>query len=228
LNLKTRLRTVTGVDPTQYKIAIIIEVFGTFWSKPTFARPFTSVRPAGPMLGNFSENFITGGQDVCAERIFLFLVPIDAEIPLVGNGGGIPPELRRIAVATSVANRIGENETFLWSGHEWITKDTGECIWGPGPNYFSKDSAWVDPQGILDLSIRFVNGHWRCGEIFLTRSLGYGTYTFYLASDVSGLPDKIVFSGFIYNDSTGEEADVEFSNGDVVRPQWPWQYVKQP
>jgi hypothetical protein len=119
----------------------------------------------------------------------------------------------------------------MFAGRVWQVKVTGDCVWGPGPNHFSRDNAWVDAQGRLHLKISYVNGAWRCAEIISSESLGYGTYTFRFDSGVNGLPNPIVVGVFTYShdpEYAHREIDVEFSNGAVVGAPKNWQFVVQP
>ncbi|WP_154045353.1 glycoside hydrolase family 16 protein [Salegentibacter salegens] len=95
---------------------------------------------------------------------------------------------------------------------EWIVRKTDQDLAGPGPNYFSdvEENVWVDGEGRLHLKIRQVGGKWQCSGVSLRRSLGYGKYIFYLASDLTDLDPNVVAGLFTYmNDN--EEIDIEFS-----------------
>jgi hypothetical protein len=112
----------------------------------------------------------------------------------------------------SVVEAKKTNRTIKFSGMEWIVRKTNQDLAGPGPNYFSdsEDNVWVDAQGRLHLKIRQVEGKWQCSGVSLRRSLSYGKYTFYLASDVTDLDPNVVAGLFTYmNDN--EEIDIEFS-----------------
>lgn len=217
---------VGGSSPEQYKIAIVDDVFDSYWSKPYDTQPTVPVNPDG----SFQAFFITGGQDACAERIYLFLVPTNASVPITLGGAGIPAGLNDISIASAVVDRTTASQ-FTWSGHTWTKKDTGDCIWGPGPNHFSGDNVLIDGQGKLHLTVSFTNGFWRCPEIISTQSFGYGRYSFIVDSVPTNLPDQLVFGLFTYDDGalpSHREVDVEFSNGPVVGSDNPWQYVVQP
>jgi hypothetical protein len=218
---------VVGIDHTKFRIALIVDVFGSLWSKPTAATPWIPINSDG----TFDGRFITGGQDQCAQRILLFAVPIDKEIPLVLGGASVPQGLIDMSIATAVVDRRPEGHRFKWSGIDWIKKDTGDCIWGPGPNRFAAENAFVDGDGKLHLIIRNINGVWVCSEIISEQSLGYGSYRFYIDSDLNNLPPQIVAGFFTYDDNaeySHREIDVEYSNGPVVGSDAPWQYVVQP
>lgn len=98
---------------------------------------------------------------------------------------------------------------------------------GPGPNYFSDstDNVWLGSDGSLHLKVTYRDGHWYCGEVFLDRSLGYGAYTYHLASRVDSLDYNLVFSGFTYGSATNE-LDIEWSR--YLANPYNMQYVVQP
>jgi hypothetical protein len=112
-----------------------------------------------------------------------------------------------------------------WSNYRWQVK-TGQLV-GPGPNYFSDDTANVsiDSEGRLNLKIDFRDDKWYCAEIVLDHSLGYGLYTFKLDSRVDNLDFNTILGCFIY-ETTNREFDFEFSKR-LANP-FNAQYVVQP
>jgi hypothetical protein len=102
-----------------------------------------------------------------------------------------------------------------FSGYDWTVKSNRGRV-GPGPNYFSDsdESVLVDAQGRLHLKITQRDGQWHCAEIVSTRSLGYGTYSFYLDSTVDHLDPQVVLGMFTWNDAPDynhREIDIEVS-----------------
>lgn len=97
-----------------------------------------------------------------------------------------------------------------WSNYVWRVKKAE--LTGPGPNYFSDDSTnvWVDQSENLHLKIDSLNDRWRCTEIVLDQSLGYGLYRFKLNSRVDNLDYNTILGCFIY-DTSSQEFDFEFS-----------------
>src|SRR4051794_19875756 len=66
-----------------------------------------------------------------------------------------------------------------FSSYDWEVKTPGDDLAvGPGPNVFSDSDAnvSVDSSGALHLRILRNGTVWRCAEVILTRSLGYGRY----------------------------------------------------
>ncbi len=117
-------------------------------------------------------------------------------------------------------------DVFLdWSGYRWRVKNAD--LAGPGPNYFSNDTANVslDSQGRLHLRFDYRDNRWYCSEVMLGHSLGYGTYTFQLDTRVDSLNYNAVFAGFVY-ESQSREIDMEFSQ--LLANPHNGQYVVQP
>ena len=224
---------VTGVSPSTYGVALFINVFGTYWTKPYTVQPITALNTSG----SFSASITTGGAyslDAYAEQVIGYVVPLSyTSIPILQGASAMPQEIIDHSVASVVANKF---TPISFSNYYWEVKNTGNGRWGPGgpPNYFTGDNVTVDNQGRLHLAVAYINGAWRCAEVILTNSFGYGTYRLWLDSSLSSLPPNIVFGFFTWNNApsiyqnTYREIDIEFSNGDVVSAPDNWQYVVQP
>lgn len=107
--------------------------------------------------------------------------------------------------------------TIEFSGFTWEVRD----IYGnPGPNEWSdsEESVWVDDDGRLHLKIRKIGSTWHSAEISTVASLGYGTYTFTVASDVESYDENVVTGLFTYRNGP-EEIDIEFSKWGGAFPQ---------
>ncbi len=119
-----------------------------------------------------------------------------------------------------------------FSGRTWKVK-ASETAAGPGPNYFSdrEEDVWVDQDGRLHLKIVYRDGRWNCTEVITNDPLGYGTYTFELASRVDLLDKNVVLGLFTWDDSAPQvnyrEVDIEFSRWGEDAAQ-NVQYVVQP
>jgi hypothetical protein len=118
--------------------------------------------------------------------------------------------------------------TVDFSGYIWRVKDFEDYPVGPGPNYFSAEESavWVDNDG-LHLRTEYRDGRWHSAEVELDYCLGYGYYTYQLASRVDSLDFHTTFSGFIYEGDPWEEIDIEWSQV-LAGPGNNMQYVVQP
>ncbi|MDG1253132.1 MAG: glycoside hydrolase family 16 protein [Schleiferiaceae bacterium] len=120
-----------------------------------------------------------------------------------------------LQTATPPQGRNGDQLT--WANRSWTVKG-GPDLFGPGPNYFSKDleSAYTDDQGYLHLNIRQIDSKWQCSEIISNDVVGYGTYTWEVQSNMVDIPDNTVLGLFTWDNNTfyaqaNSEVDIEFS-----------------
>jgi hypothetical protein len=132
---------------------------------------------------------------------------------------------RRGRSASTTVRFIAER-TISWSGYTWNVRASGRG--GPGGNYWSDSKANVRLSGSdLLLSIaKGSSGRWTSAEIENRRNLGYGTYRWVVASDLSAFDAYQVLGMFTYGGlgPSITEIDVEPShwgnlswpNGSVV------------
>jgi hypothetical protein len=140
------------------------------------------------------------------------------------RGGGV------LAVATIRGSppRAQVSQTLPFSGYEWRIRSAPS---GRGEaNNYASSNAWTDSSGALHLRIAKASGDWTSAEVTLTRSLGYGTYSF-TVRDTSHLEPAAVFGIFTWDYAAASqnngEMDVEISYwGD--RSIKNAQYVVQP
>ena len=104
--------------------------------------------------------------------------------------------------------------TIVWSGQSWDVRPVGTGE--PGPNAWSDSEANVHVDGAdLVLSVaQGAGGAWTSAEVDGRRSLGYGTYRWVVASDLSGLDANEVLGMFTYggDDPSNNELDLEASH----------------
>lgn len=136
------------------------------------------------------------------------------------------------ARGTSLATMTASGSTVSFAGYSWAVKSSQGLV-GPGPNVFSDSlgNVWVDAVGQLHLRITYRDGQWQCAEVALGQSLGYGKYSFTVASSVGALDPNVVLGLFTWSDDPAynhREMDVEFARwGDAAAPTNA-QYVVQP
>ena len=116
-----------------------------------------------------------------------------------------------------------------FSGYEWEIRGVPSNR-GGAENNCDPNNAWTDAEGKLHLRIARGSGEWTCAEVTLTRSLGYGSYSFDVR-DVSALQPAAVLGLFTWDDSMTDvnhrEVDIEISRwGDPSNKNL--QYVVQP
>ena len=98
-------------------------------------------------------------------------------------------------------------------------------------NFYDPENAWTDASGALHMQIKKKSGRWSCAEIFLNRSLGYGTYSV-TVRDTSRLDPAAVFSMFTFDEWASEEhfreMDVEVGGRGDAANKNNARYVIQP
>lgn len=106
-------------------------------------------------------------------------------------------------------------ETIQFAGYNWEIK-TSDNLADPGPNYYSKDCVSVQNKELI-LEVIEKNRKLLCGEVILTKSLGYGKYVFFLSSRIDLLIDNLVCALFTWSYTALHpycEIDIEFSKWD--------------
>jgi hypothetical protein len=102
---------------------------------------------------------------------------------------------------------------------------------GGTSNLYDAENAWTDAGGALHMQIKKKAGGWSCAEIFLNRSLGYGTYSV-TVRDTSHLEPAATFSMFTFDDSDSmhrfREMDVEVHGRGEAANMSDAQYAIQP
>jgi len=142
------------------------------------------------------------------------------ELPTPGRGVA--------AVAIAKGGDSSVTRTLFFSGYEWRIRNAPSDR--GGINNYDPSNAWTDAGGALHLRIAKVSGEWTCAEVTLTRSLGYGTYSF-VVRDTSQLEPAAVFSILTWDyagtDPNHREMDIEISRwGELTGKNG--QYLVQP
>jgi hypothetical protein len=209
---------VTGSRPNQR--VVLFARSGAWWVQPLVSNPFTEVAADGTWT---NETHL--GLEYAALLVDNTYQPPPTTEFLPAPGGPV------VAVVTQKgAGSYTPPPTHVlkFSGYEWEVRRTPSDR--GGANDYDARNAWVDDSGMLHLLLTQRDGRWTSAEIKLTRSLGYGTYTF-VVRDTSRL-DPAAALGFLTWDQfepaqNHRELDVEVSrwgnqdNKDV-------QFVVQP
>ena len=99
-----------------------------------------------------------------------------------------------------------------------------------GPNKFDPANAWTDASGAVHLRIAGAPGNWTCAELTLTRSFGYGLYSF-TVDDISALDPAARFVIFTWDGPAvaqyGREMAITIGRHGE-RPQDNGRYVVEP
>jgi hypothetical protein len=137
-----------------------------------------------------------------------------------------------LASATIVAaGKPGYPDKVSWSGGLWQVKTSNAAV-GPGPNIFSKANVSVDASGFLHLKIaKDAQNRWTTSEVIAPASLGYGTYTFTVATRLDQLDPSVVLGLFTWSDRpqyAHRELDFEAARWGSASDPTNAQFVVQP
>lgn len=192
---------------------------GKWWIQPLASEPLTIIRPNSAWT-----NSTHLGTDYAALLVESGFRPATMLTEVPAPGGGV------VAVATTPGAQPGSqvSKTLQFSGYEWRIR-TAPSGRG-GQNNYDPSNAWTDSRGALHLRIAKAAEDWTSAEVALTRSLGYGTYSF-TVRDTSHLEPAAVFGIFTWDyaeaSQNNGEMDVEISRwGDRTIKNA--QYVVQP
>jgi len=209
---------VTGARPGEQ--IVLYAKTGTWWVQPLANEPFTGIHPDSTWT-----NSIHAGTDYAALLVEPSYRPPANTSVLPGKGGGV------IAVAIVKGGSSGPSvtQTLTFSGYEWRIRNAPSSR--GGENDYDASNAWTDSQGVLHLRIAKRLNDWTCAEVTLTRSLGYGTYSF-AVRDISQLEPAAVFTMFTWDyagrDPSHREMDIEVSRWGENSADRNAQYVVQP
>jgi len=145
-----------------------------------------------------------------------------------------PTQSGSIALVTIVKGegtpQLAPTGSLKFSGYDWSVRMIDSDKGGMN-NLYDAENAWTDASGALHMQIKKKSDKWSCAEIFLNRSLGYGTYSV-TVRDTSHLEPAANFSMFTFDDSASEEhfreLDVEVSGPGDAANRNSARYVKQP
>ena len=127
---------VTGVQTTSYAIATYIKVGGGWWTKPTAAQPTVAIN----CDGTARITIVSGGDDIHATDIAIFVIPAGTTPPLV-LGGALPNVPGAVANATasrtpsSISGAITDAQSNPISGATISDPVLGKAMSGPDGKY---------------------------------------------------------------------------------------------
>ncbi|MDD5708695.1 MAG: glucoamylase family protein, partial [Kiritimatiellae bacterium] len=219
---------VLDVPPADFRVVVYLRS-GNWWPKPYAGSAPTTIAANG----TWSCDVVSGGVDQYAAEYAAFLVPAGYEPP-AGPGAydswpALPYELLQFPHVQSVRQPGTRHISF--AGYDWIVKEGGVPL-DPGYNYFSAatNAVWVDADGLLHLTIAQRSNRWWCSEVVANTSLGYGTYSFKIDTDLNTLDTNAVLGLFTWDDTA---PDFNYREIDVEVSHWGWpgtngQYVIKP
>jgi hypothetical protein len=221
---RERVDTISGrvrnVRPNQ-KIVIYAHA-GPWWVQPWPDHPFIPIRADSTWS---TETHL--GFDYAALLVDPDYYP-QPEMDVAPTQGG------SVALVTIVkgvgAPQMDPTGSLKFSGYDWGVRMVANDKGGTN-NLFDAKNAWTDASGALHLQIKKQGDRWTCAEVFLNRSLGYGTYSI-TVRDTSHIDPAAVFTLYTFEDSAGEqhyrEMDVEVNRWGDAANKNNAQYVVQP
>lgn len=195
--------TVSGARQGQ-QMVLYSKCGGLWWLQPLLASPFTAILPDKAW-----RNEVHLGTDYAALLVDSSYRPAAVLRQLPGRGGAV--------VQVAVARGQAKSSSFFidFSGFKWRVRFRPSDRGGTS-NPYNPENVYTDRAGALHLQIVNRNQHWTCSEVKLTRSLGYGTYSF-TVEDTSRLDPSLVFGIFTWDYSTDEQNNREF---DINITRW--------
>lgn len=227
--------TVTGVKPETCKIVVYAHAGAVWWVQPLADAPLTTIGADGTWRtethgGNeYAATLVANGFE--ARATVTDLPPVGGKVLAVSRVEGGAVAVRQHAVASSpqIAGKTADWPTIRFAGYDWLVKTTGDERFGPGPNFFGRESVRVEPGGVR-LSIVEKGGSFYCGELIAKRHFGYGTYRFEMASRLDDLDKNVIMGLFTWSDAPEQnhrEIDIEFSRWGIIQDKNA-QYAIQP
>ena len=154
---------VTGAQPGQR--IVLFARSGVWWVQPLAENPFTSIQPDSQWKSSTHP-----GSAYAA-----LLVDPGYQPPLTVNvlpqKGGL---VHAVATAEGAALVQPPPASLYFSGYEWTIRETPGSP-GGSRNLYDTANASVDSRGFLHLRIGQKPSGWTSAEVFLSRSLGYGS-----------------------------------------------------
>ncbi len=210
---------VSGVDNSKYKV-VIYALTNQWYVQPFADAPYTNIISSDGSWSSSTNPW---------QSLVVLLVDPNIYKPAATE---ITNPALDANVATYTVYPAGP-VSVMFSGFTWGIKTTGTAPsdhFDPGPNFWSNDPSVVHVASDgLHLKLSQINGVWQCGEVYLTRSLGYGTYTVQVNSRLDQLDQNTVAAPLFIYAAPGQELDNEYSGlGGLVPAPNNAQFVVQP
>ena len=188
---------VRGAQPGE-KIVVLAKT-DRWWVQPLADQPFTPIREDSTW-----RNSTHYGMEYAALLVGPGYHPPATTDFLPAKGGAV----KAVAVVKGLPGPPSVDKTIHFSGYDWKARSVSSNRFGTDQLY-DPANAWSDESGAMHFRITMESGRWRCAEVNLTRSLGYGTYRF-VVRDSSFLEPAAVLSMFTWDDTSPEQNHREF------------------
>ncbi len=185
-----------------------------WWVQPFSTEPFTHLN--SKLEWRSATHF---GTEYAALLVAGAFTPPATIKELPATGGSVVAVARVRGRGWKEAGDPSARRELRFSGFDWDVRyePSGR---GGGMNDYDPDNVRVDDRGRLHLRITKGPSGWRCSEVRLKDSLGYGTYSFTVA-DVRHLDPAAVLGIYTYDPDAPRqnyrEMNIEFSRwGDAL------------
>jgi hypothetical protein len=195
--------TVRGARSGQ-RMVIYSKCGNLWWLQPLLTSPFTAILPDKAW-----RNEVHLGTDYAALLVDPSYHPAAVLRQLPKRGGAVAQ------VAVARGQEKSSSYFIDFSGFTWRVHSKPSDRGGTS-NPYDPSNVYTDRAGALHLQIIKRDQRWTCSEVNLTRSLGYGTYSF-TVEDTSSLEPAVVFAMFTWDYSTDEQNNREF---DINISRW--------
>jgi len=175
-----------------------------WWIQPDIYHPITKIQADAGWKGQ-----VHLGQQYAALLVDPAYNPPETFEALPPNGNGVAAVA--VTGAPGTTQVPATTKILHFSGYDWVVRTAASNRAGTR-NSFDPANAWTDERGALHLRIVKGQDKWTCAEVKLTRSLGYGTYTF-VVGDTSQFEPSVILTLLTWDGLGSErnrrELDVE-------------------
>jgi hypothetical protein len=171
-----------------------------WWIQPVPDKPFTTIQRDSTWSN--STHF---GAEYAALLVAPGYRPPPTTTFLPSKGG----DIKAVAIVRGVPGPTTAAKTIHFSGYDWKVRSTSSNRGGTEQLY-DPANAWTDESGAMHFRMAMESGSWRCAEVTLIRSLGYGTYRF-VVRDTSFLEPAAAVSMFTWDEGSAEQNHREFA-----------------
>jgi hypothetical protein len=197
--------TVSGAQPGQQ--IVVYARSGPWWVQPWPDKPFVPIK---------ADSTWTTPTHLGFEYAALLVDPGYHPPPTLDTAPVAGGHILAVTVAKGAGNiQLAPTKPLKFGGYDWHVRTIASDRGGLN-NLYDAENAWTDDQGALHLKINKRDGRWRCAEVVMNQSLGYGTYIA-VVRNVAQLAPYAVLSMTTFDDWGGEE---HFREMDVEMSRW--------
>ncbi|MGJ5814437.1 glycoside hydrolase family 16 protein [Paludibaculum fermentans] len=195
---------VKGAKPGQK--LVIYARSGVWWVQPFSNTPNTEILPDSTWKSPTHM-----GTDYAALLVDRDYSP-EPTMPSLPHPGG---KIHAVSEVSGVGPSSLVAPSLHFGGYDWkvrvLPSDRGGAA-----NPYSAKNVWTDERGMLHMRISKGVDGWECGELYLERSLGYGSYVF-VVREVAKLEPASVLGFFTWDD---QEVDENHREIDIEISRW--------